>query len=266
MDLQEMGKRLRELREDAKYTQTDLGKKFGVGRDVICKYEKGARQIPLYVIEGCAKLFNVPTDYLLCVTDVSKPPTDSDETAKLRTICDYTGLPVDTVTLLHERSTNEPEPTVWRPIQYGKTINEQVFRSLCDPETVQTIERALYQVHHQVMKSGKEIDSMMQNCIIDATYDPPIIDGEPFIADAVLPSYFQDPIDMLDYSVLKAVDIIKDYLREKITKPAIDRALKKARKDYEAAVTNYEPVMNEEDAQVEDYHDFDDTDEGSNEP
>lgn len=264
MDLQEMGKRLRELREDAKYTQTDLGKQFGVGRDVICKYEKGARQIPLYVIEGCAKLFNVSTDYLLCVTNVSKPPTDSDETAALRTICDYTGLPVDTVTLLHERSTNKPVQTVWRPIQYGKKINEQVFRSLCEPETVQTIERALFQVYFQAMKTENEIDNMMQNCIIDATVAPPIIDGEPLITDTVSDSFFQEPIDMLDYSVLKAVDIIKDYLRGKITKPAIDRALKKAHKDYEAAITNYEPVMNEEDAQVEDYPGFDDTEEGSN--
>ena len=60
-----LGKRLKELRENAGLTQRELGEKVNVTKVSICCYEKGARSPSLDTLIDLANVFNVNADYLL---------------------------------------------------------------------------------------------------------------------------------------------------------------------------------------------------------
>ena len=57
---------LKELREDKRLTQTQLGQIFNVNQITISQYERGTRQLSIEMLIKYADFFNVTTDYILC--------------------------------------------------------------------------------------------------------------------------------------------------------------------------------------------------------
>ncbi len=65
MDIENVGKNLKLLREQRNLTQEEVGKYLGVGRDAIVRIEKGIRKITIEELNGYSKLFNVDMDTIL---------------------------------------------------------------------------------------------------------------------------------------------------------------------------------------------------------
>ncbi len=66
-------KRIRDLREDNDLTQKEIGKILNVAQRTYSSYENGVRNIPVQCVITLAKFYNTSTDYLLGLTDISKP-------------------------------------------------------------------------------------------------------------------------------------------------------------------------------------------------
>lgn len=65
-----MGDRIKNLRISHNMTQEELGKKIGVQKSAIRKYEKGeVVNIKRATIETLSKIFNVSPSYLMCIDD-----------------------------------------------------------------------------------------------------------------------------------------------------------------------------------------------------
>ena len=64
-----LGERLKELREEHKWTQKEVAQLLGLHSVTYLHYEKAQREPPLSVLAAMAKLFEVTTDYLLGLTD-----------------------------------------------------------------------------------------------------------------------------------------------------------------------------------------------------
>lgn len=67
-----IGKRLRELRQNANLSQSDLSKEIGVSKSSINMYERDEREPSFETTEAIADYFNVPIDFLL-----QRPPFDN---------------------------------------------------------------------------------------------------------------------------------------------------------------------------------------------
>ena len=85
----EIGKRIRELRLQHGWSQTELGRKIGVNKSVISFYELGTR-FPTYenLLRIC-DVFNVTADYILRGDSIQKMNIDTlpnDQVHALRTI------------------------------------------------------------------------------------------------------------------------------------------------------------------------------------
>ena len=65
-------RRIRELREDADLTQTEIGKVLGIGQRTYAYYENGGRTIPIELLISLADYYNVSVDYILGRTDNKK--------------------------------------------------------------------------------------------------------------------------------------------------------------------------------------------------
>ena len=66
-------KRIRDLREDNDLTQKEIGKILNVAQRTYSSYENGVRNIPVQCVITLAKFYNTSTEYLLGLTDISKP-------------------------------------------------------------------------------------------------------------------------------------------------------------------------------------------------
>ena len=64
--------RIRDLREDADLTQTQMGQKINLPQRTYAYYESGERSIPPEVLIALAKYHNVSIDYILGQTDNPK--------------------------------------------------------------------------------------------------------------------------------------------------------------------------------------------------
>ena len=64
-----MYRRLRDLREDADLTQTQVAKYLGMSQTGYSKYETGENDIPTQVLIVLAKFYHTSVDYLLGLTD-----------------------------------------------------------------------------------------------------------------------------------------------------------------------------------------------------
>lgn len=73
------GKRLKNLRENAGFTQEQLGKKLNVVKSNISMYENGTRIPNADILEQLSKIFDVSIDYLLGKTDVKKYESPYDD-------------------------------------------------------------------------------------------------------------------------------------------------------------------------------------------
>lgn len=65
--------RLRDLREDAGLTQTQVAKYLGMSQTGYSKYETGENDIPTQVLIRLAQLYRTSTDYLLGLSDRRAP-------------------------------------------------------------------------------------------------------------------------------------------------------------------------------------------------
>ncbi len=65
--------RIRDLREDADLTQSDVAKLLNVRQNTYSQYENGQRQIPIPLLIALAKYYETSVDYLLGLTDERKP-------------------------------------------------------------------------------------------------------------------------------------------------------------------------------------------------
>ena len=61
--------RLRDLREDADLTQTQVAKHLGMSQTGYSKYETGENDIPTQVLIKLSKFYNTSVDYLLGLTN-----------------------------------------------------------------------------------------------------------------------------------------------------------------------------------------------------
>ena len=64
---------IRELREDADLSQTDMAKILNCSQVAYSYYETGRRDIPTAVLINLAKYHNCSVDYLLGLTNQKKP-------------------------------------------------------------------------------------------------------------------------------------------------------------------------------------------------
>ena len=65
-----MYKRLRELREDHDWNQTELAKLLGMSQTGYSKYETGENDVPTAILIQLSRLYNTSIDYLLGETDL----------------------------------------------------------------------------------------------------------------------------------------------------------------------------------------------------
>ena len=65
--------RLRDLREDGDYTQSNLAQLLNIRKNTYSQYENGQRQLPIDVLIRLAEFFQTSTDYILEVTDEKRP-------------------------------------------------------------------------------------------------------------------------------------------------------------------------------------------------
>ncbi len=61
--------RLRDLREDADLTQTQVAKVLGMSQTGYSKYETGENDIPTQVLIRLAGYYRTTTDYILGISD-----------------------------------------------------------------------------------------------------------------------------------------------------------------------------------------------------
>ena len=65
--------RLRDLREDARLTQKDIGELLNTTYQQYGKYERGVQEIPAHHLITLAKFYKTSVDYLLGLTNETKP-------------------------------------------------------------------------------------------------------------------------------------------------------------------------------------------------
>lgn len=72
--------RIKELRIEAQLTQKELAQLLNVSQNTYSQYENGKRQIPIEILIKLAVHYEVPTDYILNITDVDTPYPLNDTT------------------------------------------------------------------------------------------------------------------------------------------------------------------------------------------
>ena len=68
-----MYERIRNLREDKDLTQKQIGKMLNMSQTGYNQYEIGKNDIPTKILIELAEFYNTSTDYLLGLTDATKP-------------------------------------------------------------------------------------------------------------------------------------------------------------------------------------------------
>lgn len=66
-------RRIRDLREDADYTQQQVANYLGTSQTMYARYERGANELPIHHLLKMCKLYQVSADYILGLTDVRNP-------------------------------------------------------------------------------------------------------------------------------------------------------------------------------------------------
>ena len=64
-----MYRRIRDLREDADLTQTQVAKHLGMSQTAYSKYETGENDVPTQVLIALARFYHTTTDYILGLSD-----------------------------------------------------------------------------------------------------------------------------------------------------------------------------------------------------
>ena len=70
--------RIRDLREDADKTQTQIADYLGTSQTMYARYERGANEMPIRYLVALCKYYNVSADYILGFTNIKiSLPEDS---------------------------------------------------------------------------------------------------------------------------------------------------------------------------------------------
>ena len=62
-------RRMRDLREDADYTQEYVAKVLGTSQTMYARYERGANALPIHHLITLCRLYHVSSDFLLGLSD-----------------------------------------------------------------------------------------------------------------------------------------------------------------------------------------------------
>ncbi len=65
--------RIREIREDKGYTQTEIAKKLGITQRNYSYFETGQTMLTEEILNKIANFYNTSIDYLLYRTDIREP-------------------------------------------------------------------------------------------------------------------------------------------------------------------------------------------------
>lgn len=71
--------RIKQLREENKWTQSELSQKMDCAMSSIAMYEKEERKPSLEVLVKLSEIFNCSIDYILCKTDIRNYDKDEQE-------------------------------------------------------------------------------------------------------------------------------------------------------------------------------------------
>lgn len=71
--------RIKQLREENKWTQLELSKKMNCAMSSIAMYEKGDRKPSLEALIKLSEIFNCSIDYILCKTDIRNSDKQIDD-------------------------------------------------------------------------------------------------------------------------------------------------------------------------------------------
>lgn len=71
--------RIKQLREENKWTQLELSKKMDCAMSSIAMYEKGDRKPSMEVLIKLSEIFNCSIDYLLGKSDIKNPGKQIDD-------------------------------------------------------------------------------------------------------------------------------------------------------------------------------------------
>lgn len=71
--------RIKQLRENAGWTQDELADHLNVQRATVSKYETGFTSLTEETLKKLAKIFSVSIDFILCETDDPTPVRDVDQ-------------------------------------------------------------------------------------------------------------------------------------------------------------------------------------------
>ena len=63
----EYPKMIRDLREDADMTQQQVADYLGTSQTMYARYERGANELPIHHLTKLCKLYEVSSDYILCM-------------------------------------------------------------------------------------------------------------------------------------------------------------------------------------------------------
>ena len=70
--------RIRDLREDADKTQTQIAEYLGTSQTMYARYERGANEMPIRYLVALCKYYQVSADYILGFTNHIIPlPSDT---------------------------------------------------------------------------------------------------------------------------------------------------------------------------------------------
>lgn len=58
-------KNIRDLREDADLTQTQVAERLGTSQTMYARYERGASELPIRHLIALCRLYHVSSDYIL---------------------------------------------------------------------------------------------------------------------------------------------------------------------------------------------------------
>lgn len=65
--------RIRDLREDADRTQTQIAEYLGTSQTMYSRYERGANEMPIRYLVDLCKYYQVSADYVLGFTNIKYP-------------------------------------------------------------------------------------------------------------------------------------------------------------------------------------------------
>lgn len=65
--------RLKDMRKDSGKTQREIAEYLKCDQSLYSKYERGERDIPVYIIVKLVYYYNTNVDYLVGLTDIQKP-------------------------------------------------------------------------------------------------------------------------------------------------------------------------------------------------